>query len=130
MSASLQSNPDRLEIVSGLMGTMLPNTIVAAYAATDEYIGKNKEVVHAFAQAYQKGADWAQANKNNPQMIELIAKFTKLPPERLRSLIAWPEFIKRVDPANLDRIAQAMKRYDSIKSVPDTKALVYETALT
>ena len=129
MSAIMLAHSDKLEIVSGLMGTMLPNTVVAAFAASGDYIAKNKEAIEAFARAYQKAADWAQANKGNPDMIESIAKFTKLPPERLKALIAWPEFIKNVDPANLDRIAKAMKRYDALKEVPDTKALVYQTAL-
>jgi NitT/TauT family transport system substrate-binding protein len=128
MSAAVQASPDKLEIVSGLMGTMLPNTIVAAFAATQEYIGKNGEAIHAFARAYGKGADWAQANKNSPALIELLAKFTRLPPERLRALIGWPDFIKTIDPASLDRIAQAMQRYGMLKSPPDSKALIYETA--
>jgi NitT/TauT family transport system substrate-binding protein len=129
MSAITLAHPDKVEIVSGLMGTMLPNTIVAAFAASGDYIGKNKETIEAFVRAYQKAADWAQTNKGNPEMIESIAKFTKLPPERLKALIAWPEFLKTVDPANLDRIAKAMKRYGALKEVPDTKALVYQTAL-
>jgi NitT/TauT family transport system substrate-binding protein len=129
MSATMQTHSDKLEIVSGLMGTMLPNTIVAAFAASGDYIGKNTAAVEAFAHAYQSAADWAQENKKNPQMVEAIANYTKLPVERLNSLIAWPEFIKTVDPANLDRIGQAMKRYDALKEVPDTKALLYKTAL-
>jgi NitT/TauT family transport system substrate-binding protein len=129
MSATISAHADKLEIVSGLMGTMLPNTIVAAFAATGEYIEKNQEVVEAFCRAYQSAADWAQAHKNSPEMIEPIATFTKLPPERLKALMAWPEFIKTVDPGNLDRIAQAMKRYDALKDVPDTKALIYKTAI-
>jgi NitT/TauT family transport system substrate-binding protein len=129
MSAMMQAHADKLEIVSGLMGTMLPNTIVAAFAATGDYINKNTSVIDAFARAYQGAADWAQANKKSPEMIAPIATFTKLPPERLNALIAWPEFIKTVDPANLERIAQAMKRYDALKDIPDTKALLYKTAL-
>jgi NitT/TauT family transport system substrate-binding protein len=129
MSATVLAHSDKIEIVSGLMGTMLSGTVVAAFAASGDYIDKNKEVIEAYARAYQKAADWAQANKSNPEMIEAIAKFTKLPPERLRALIAWPEFIKAVYPANLDRIAQAMKRYGALKEVPDTRTLVYKTAL-
>jgi NitT/TauT family transport system substrate-binding protein len=129
MSAIMLAHSDKVEIVSGLMGTMLPNTVVAGFAATGDYIDKNKDVIEAFARAYQKAADWAQANKGSPQMIEAVAKFTKLSPERLKALIAWPEFIKNIDPANLDRIAKAMKQYDALKEVPDTRTLIYQTAL-
>src|SRR5258707_118336 len=128
MSAAVQSEPDKLEIVSGLMGTMLPNTIVAAFAATQDYITKNKAVVEAFARAYGKGAEWAQKNKNNPELIELVAKFTKLPPERLRALIAWPDYIRAIDPASLERIAKAMQQYGSLKTIPDTAKMIFETA--
>ena len=129
MSAIMATHADKVEIISGLMGTMLPNTVVAGFAASGDYIGKNKEVIDAFARAYQKAADWAQANKGSPEMIEPVAKFTKLSPERLKALIAWPEYIKTIDPTNLDRIATAMKQYGAIKDVPDTKALLYQTAL-
>jgi NitT/TauT family transport system substrate-binding protein len=129
MSAIMLAHSDKVEIVSGLMGTMLPNTVVAGFAASGDYIGKNKDVIEAFARAYQKAADWAQANKGSPEMIEAVAKFTKLSPERLKALIAWPEFIKNIDPANLDRIAKAMKQYDALKEVPDTRTLIYQTAL-
>jgi NitT/TauT family transport system substrate-binding protein len=128
MSATMLAHADKLEIVSGLMGTMLPNTVVAAFAATGDYIAKNKEAVEAFCRAYQSAADWAQANKGSPEMIEPIATFTKLPQERLKALMAWPEFIKSVDPSNLDRIAEAMKRYGALTGAPDSKALLYKTA--
>jgi NitT/TauT family transport system substrate-binding protein len=129
MSATLSAHADRLEIISGLMGTMLPNTIVAGFAASGDYIEKNKETVEAFARAYRNAAAWAQANRKSPEMIEPVARFTKLPPERLQALIAWPEFTPAVDPADLDRIAQAMKRYGALKEAPDTRALIYKTAL-
>ncbi len=128
MSAALLAAPDRLEMVSGLMGTMLPNTIVAAFAASSDYIDKNKAVVDSFVGAYSRGAEWAQANKNSPELIEQVAKFTRLAPERLRSLIAWPDYPRVIDPANLDRIAQAMKRYGSLTTVPDANGLIYSTA--
>jgi NitT/TauT family transport system substrate-binding protein len=130
MSATISAHSDKLEIVSGLMGTMLPNTVVAAFAATGDYIEKNREIIEAFCRAYQSAADWAQANKKSPEMIQPIATFTKLPPERLNALIAWPNFIKTVDPANLERIARAMKRYGALKEVPDSKALLYKTAVS
>jgi NitT/TauT family transport system substrate-binding protein len=129
MSATISTHSDKLEIISGLMGTMLPNTIVAAFAVNGDYIEKNKEVVEAFCRAYQSAADWAQANKKSPEMIESIATFTKLPQERLKALMAWPEFIKTVDPGNLDRIGEAMTRYGALKNMPDSKALIYKTAL-
>jgi NitT/TauT family transport system substrate-binding protein len=129
MSGSVLAHGDKLEIVSGLMGTMLPNTIVAAFAASGAYIDKNREIVEAFVRAYQKGAEWAQANEKNPEMVESIAKFTKLPPERLRALIAWPDFVKTIAPGNLDRIGEAMKRYGALKDLPDSKGLLYKTAL-
>jgi NitT/TauT family transport system substrate-binding protein len=129
MSATMSAHGDKLEIVSGLMGTMLPNTIVAAFAASGDYIDKNQEAIAAFTRAYQSAADWAQAHKKSPEMIAPIAKFTKLPEARLQALMAWPDFIKTVDPGNLDRIGEAMKRYGALKKMPDSKALLYKTAL-
>jgi NitT/TauT family transport system substrate-binding protein len=128
MSAALQAAPDKLELVSGLMGTMLPDTIVAAFAASSDYVGKNKGVVDSFVGAYAQGAAWAQANKNSPELIDQVAKFTKLAPERLRALIAWPEYPRVIDPANLERIGQAMQRYGSLPTKPDMGGLVYATA--
>lgn len=128
MSAQIQANPDKLEIISGLCGGMMPGTLVAAFAATQSYIDRNKEVVHAFVRAHRKGAAWCEANKGNASHVDLIAKFTQLPPERLRSLIAWPSYPQTVDTANLDRIAAGMKRYGMLTAVPDAAGYLYETA--
>lgn len=128
MSAQVQANPDKLEIISGLCGGMMPGTVVAAFAATQTYIDRNKEIVQAFARAHRKGAEWCEGNKGNTDHIELIAKFTQLPPERLRTMLAWPSYPQGVDAANLDRIAEGMKRYGMLNSAPKAESYLYETA--
>ncbi|MFT8245020.1 ABC transporter substrate-binding protein [Roseomonas sp. BN140053] len=128
MSAALHAAPDRLEVVSGLLGTMLPNTIVAAFAASGDYINKNRAVVDSFVGAYAQGAAWAQNNKSSPELVEQLARFTRIAPERLRAMIAWPDYPRVIDPANLERIAQAMKRYGSLPTVPDMGKLIHTTA--
>lgn len=130
MSAQVQANPDKLELVSGLCGRMMPNTVVAAFAATQTYIDRNKEIINAFARAHKKGAAWCEQNKGNTAHIELIAKFTQLQPERLRGLLAWPEYPQGIDAAILDRIAQGMTRYGMLTSIPAASSYLHETART
>lgn len=127
-SAQVAANPDKLEIISGLVGSMMPNSIVAAFAATQEYIDRNKEVVHAFARANRKGAEWCEANKGNPALIDLLAKFTQLPPERLRAVRGWPSFATKVDLENMNQISSAMKRYGMVQAVTSAEQYVFETA--
>ncbi len=110
------------------MGTMLPNTIVAAFAASADYIKKNSGVVDSFVGAYAMGAAWAQANKGSPELIAQVARFTRLAPERLSALIAWPDYRRVIAQANLERIAQAMQRYGSLQTLPDMGGLIYATA--
>ena len=127
-SAQVAANPDKLEVISGLVGTMMPNSIVAAFAATQDYIDKNKEIVRAFARANRKGAEWCESNKGNPALIELMAKFTQLPPERLRAVRGWPSFATRVDLENINQISAAMKKYGMIQTVTPADKYVFETA--
>ena len=47
--------------------------------------------------------------------------------DRLRALLAWPSYPRGVDTANLDRIAEGMKRYGMLTSVPKAESYLYET---
>ena len=127
-SAQLAANPDKLEVISGNVGAMMPGSIVAAFAASQGYIDKNKEVIEAFVRAHKKGAEWCEANKGSDTLIELLAKFTQLPPERLRAVKGWPTFPTKVDLANLDRISEAMKQYGMLKAVTPADKYVHATA--
>ena len=127
-SAQVAANPDKLEVISGLVGSMMPNSIVAAFAATQDYIDKNKEVVQAFARANKKGAEWCEANKGNTALIDLMAKFTQLPPERLRAVRGWPTFATKVDVQNMDQISAAMKKYGMLQTLTPAEKFVYGTA--
>ena len=127
-SAQLAANPDKLEVISGNVGAMMPGTVLAAFAATQSYIDKNKEVIAAFVRAQKKGQEWCEANKGNDALIKLLAGFTQLPPERLQAVKGWPTFATKIDPANMDQVSEAMKKYGMLKAVTPASTYVYETA--
>lgn len=129
-SAQLAANPDKLEVISGNVGTMMPGTVIAAFASTQSYIDKNKELIQAFVRAHRKGQEWCEANKGNDTLIKLLAGFTQLPPERLKAVKGWPTFAIRIDPANMDQVSEAMKRYGMLKTITPAVKYVHETART
>ena len=128
LSAAIRNAPDKVEIAAWSISQTLPNTIVASFNATQEYLDKHGEVVHAFSRAYKKAVDWTVENKGNPVLEELISKFTRLPADQVRSLMVWPKFVKSVDPVSLDTMARAMQRYGLLKSLPDSAQLIYDSA--
>jgi NitT/TauT family transport system substrate-binding protein len=128
LSATLDASGDKLDLVAWLISDVLPNSIIATFNCTQDYIDKNKEAVAAFARAYDKGVDWVRKNKDSKEFEKLVGKYTKLPASRIRGMKGWPLFPTTVDPANLDRISAAMKHYGILPQPPDSKALIYQTA--
>jgi NitT/TauT family transport system substrate-binding protein len=127
-SVALQGSPDKIEVASYAYSKMLPDTIIGCAMMTQEFTAKNGDLVHAFARGCDKAIDWMKQNKGKPELAQIVSGFTRLPVERVLSLLLWPELSKTVKPVTIDRVSQAMLKYNLIKSVPNAEVLIYDTA--
>lgn len=128
-SAAMQSLSDKIEVAAYAYSQTLPNTIIGCAMMTEEFTSKNKDLVMAFARGSDKAIDWMIENKGKPELAQIVSSFTRLPPERVLSLLLWPKLSKTVQPATIDRVSLAMQKYGLIKSVPNSASLIFESAL-
>lgn len=99
------------------------------YAASKQYIDQNPHVIDRFVRAYNKSADWTNANKTKEEWLSIVSSYTKLPVEKLRSLTV-PYFDKVVDASGVDAVQALMRKNGLIDAPYDTKTLLYKTATT
>jgi NitT/TauT family transport system substrate-binding protein len=128
-SAAMQSLSDKIEVAAYAYSQTMPNTIIGCAMMTEEFTSKNKDLVMAFARGSDKAIDWMIENKGKPELAQIVSSFTRLPPERVLSLLLWPKLSKTVQPATIDRVSLAMQKYGLIKSVPNSASLIFESAL-
>ena len=102
---------------------------VAQYVASQQYIQQNPQVIERFVRAYNKGVDWANANKGNDEWVKIVSGYTRLAPEKVKGLVL-PPFEKTVDPAAVEVVAGLMRRNGLLDGPFDTKAVLYRTATT
>jgi NitT/TauT family transport system substrate-binding protein len=127
-TSALEGNPDKIEVAAYAYTDTMPNTMMGCAMMSSEFTAKNKDLVAAFYRGSAKSIDWMKENKGKPPLAKIISGFTRLPEDRVLSLRTWPKLEKTVKLEAIDRVSQAMLKYALIKKVPDSKALVFESA--
>jgi NitT/TauT family transport system substrate-binding protein len=127
MSAAVAT--DNMQVIGWPFTQVQKRVPVAQYASTRSFIQQNPAVIEKFVRAYNKGVDWANANKGGDEWVRIIAGYTRLAPERIKGLVL-PPFEKTVDPAAIEQVAGLMRRNAMLEGAFDTKALLYRTATT
>jgi NitT/TauT family transport system substrate-binding protein len=116
-----------VELIGWPYNTVQKRIPVGQYAATKAYIAANPGVIERFTRAYNKGADWINANKGSEEWVKIISGYTRLPPEQLRGLNI-PLFDKTVNLAGVNTVVELMRKHGMVEGAVDTKGLLYKTA--
>jgi NitT/TauT family transport system substrate-binding protein len=104
------------------LAPLFPN---GAYASTDEYIAKHKQVVEGFARAINKGLKYAS---DNPEAArKTITTFTKIPPDVAQKmrLPLWPT---EIDRAQLTDLIGYTQKYGVIEKPFPVEDMIWEGA--
>jgi len=125
ISALLQDNPTKVEVISWVFSEVLPNGLISGIYASKNYIAKNKTQVEAFSHAYNKGVVWVRDNMKKQPLYDLISGYSKLPVAKLQHLLTWPRFETKVSPSDFHRQAEAMLKYKMLTKIPDVEELVF-----
>jgi NitT/TauT family transport system substrate-binding protein len=99
----------------------LEGSPVIAFAGSDDYLDKNPKVVQAFVAAMSEA--YEMANKNPSLVRDVDLKYTKLPPEFIKTRAIAP-FSAVIDRSALEQMAQRMKDFGWIEKVPPMSELV------
>ncbi|MBL8662670.1 MAG: ABC transporter substrate-binding protein [Candidatus Odyssella sp.] len=117
-----------VELVAWPYGSTQKRIPVAQFVASKAYIEANPGTIEKFVRAYNKGVDWMNANKGGDEWAGIIAGYTRLKPEQIKS-IGLPVFEKTVDPRGIDETVALMREHKMIEGAVDAKAMLYKTAV-
>ncbi|TFZ02602.1 hypothetical protein EZ313_15190 [Ramlibacter henchirensis] len=120
-------NAENMQVVGWPYNVVMKKVPVGMYAATKTYIDQNPQIIERFVRGYMKGVDWTNANKSSDEWIQIVANYTKLPPEKVKGLTV-PPYDKVVDAAGVDAVQGLMRKNGMLDSPVDTKGLLYRTA--
>jgi NitT/TauT family transport system substrate-binding protein len=105
------------------LGKKFPN---GTYATTEQYLGKNQDVVERFARAINKSSDYATQHPDEARAT--IPKFTKIPAD-LAKKIRLPLWPTQVDRKQLQKLIDYAVKYKVIvKASPPLDELIWEGA--
>lgn len=98
-----------------------PKLDIAAYFSTSEYVEGNADIVENFQTAMQQSLEYAQ---ENPDAVrDIIATYTKTPPETLAKIVlpSWPT---EMNEDALQKLADAAESYGVLTEAPDLETLI------
>jgi NitT/TauT family transport system substrate-binding protein len=126
LSAGVAS--DSVSIVGWPYNAVQKRIPVSQYVATKTFITQNPGVIDRWVRAYNKSVDWTNQNQGSEEWTKIIAAYTRLAPEQIRSL-SLPPYEKTVDAASIDIVVEQMRKNKMIEGPFDSKALLYRTAV-
>ncbi|WP_439588721.1 ABC transporter substrate-binding protein [Hydrogenophaga sp.] len=125
MSAAVAA--ENMEVIGWPFNAVQKRVPVAQYAANKTYIQQNPAVIEKFVRAYNKGVDWANANKGSDEWLRIVSGYTRLAPEKVKDLVL-PPFEKTVDPAAVETVVGLMRRNGLLDGAFDAKSVLHKTA--
>jgi NitT/TauT family transport system substrate-binding protein len=127
MTSAIETHGDRLVRLGWPFGETSKASLISQFAATSGFIDKNPGVIERFARAQAKGVDWVNKNRGSRELEEIIAGYTRIPPERQRKMV-FCSFDANLDPAKVQEIADLMKKHGIGGRLPPVEQVMYKTA--
>ncbi len=126
--AAAVAEKDTFSFVASPYLEVQPGVEIGHYITTQDYFNKNRDLVTKFNRAFRKGVIWFNNNMNDPELIQIIAGFSKMKPEMVAKLTpqARPEII---DPTSADKTIELMKANGLIATDVDVRAMIAPEAL-
>jgi NitT/TauT family transport system substrate-binding protein len=125
LSAALRSGT--VAVVGWPFATVQPHVPVAQYVATEAYLREHPQTIERFVRAYRRAVDWTNANLGSEELAQIVAGYTRLAPELVRTLALTP-YRKTVDAAGIEGVVALMRRHRMIDGPFDPRALLHRTA--
>lgn len=116
---------------SGLRGvfppfsTFQPGLQIGSIIATRDYADDNQHVIEAFQQAHARTATYI--GENPQEFRRALPDIAQIEPE-LADAVNLPVWKERVDPASVDRVAEAMERFGFTDDKPNATEAIGEGA--
>lgn len=125
---ALATAKPEFEAVAHPYSAVQPGVDVGQYLATAAALAARPETFARFARALRRGVEWYNANRTNPELPPIIAGFTRLDVDLLRTL-PLPPYPLAVDPPQIERTMRLMIEHRLLRAPVDVAPLVAPTAL-
>ncbi len=100
-----------------------PETLVATYTVTKQWLDNNNDNAKRFIRAFKKADEFIK--NNEPETREIIGSFTRIRKEDL-PIIGIASFDFTVKEMALKELVDEMQKYEFIHSFPNPKDMIYE----
>ena len=113
-----------LEIAAWPSSTSMPGLSSSMWVVSGKLADSKPELVRAYMRAFFKGGKWVNDNLGKKPYNDLVASFTKLPPERLAKMHTVGQ-VMEIDPAAINGVAKVMREFDLLKSDIDVTPKIF-----
>ncbi|TPG59819.1 hypothetical protein EAH89_06270 [Roseomonas nepalensis] len=127
VTSAMEAQGDKLERIGWIIQETAPSSSIAQYVAMKEDLDKNGEVFDRFVRALHKGTDWVNAAAGKPELLQLVANFTRVPLERLQK-VAFTAYPKEVTTAEIAELIATMTKFGLGGRYPAPADLIFRTA--
>jgi NitT/TauT family transport system substrate-binding protein len=100
----------------------VPRGQIGAYFASENYVDENRDVVERFARAIERSNRYVI--KNPDSVRTAVVDFAKVPRD-VAEKMRLPVFVPTIDPAALQRLADAARQYGLIKEELDSSEMLF-----
>jgi ABC-type nitrate/sulfonate/bicarbonate transport system substrate-binding protein len=113
---------DRARIIFRPFSAGVPRGQIGAYFASENYVDENRDVVERFARAIERSNRYVI--KNPDSVRTAVVDFAKVPRDVAQKM-RLPVFVPTIDPAALQRLADAARQYGLIKEELDSSERLF-----
>jgi NitT/TauT family transport system substrate-binding protein len=125
LSAGLESNA--IELVGWPYNQVQPGMTISQYVTTETFLKSNPKTVEAFVRGLNKGIAWMNQNAGKPEWVKLIAGYTKLPEDRVKTLRVAP-YKTTVEASSVDASLVLMRKHGLLNGPLTSQQLLYTPA--
>lgn len=127
VTAALETHGEKLERIGWIIQETTPSSSIAQYIAMKEDVEKNGELFERFVRALHKGTDWVNEHAGKPELLQLVANFTRVPLERLQK-VAFTVYPKEVTTDEIAEMIATMTKFGLGGRYPAPADLIFRTA--
>jgi ABC-type nitrate/sulfonate/bicarbonate transport system substrate-binding protein len=116
-------NKQLVKVLGWPYSTIQPHLPIAEFVTTQTYSEQHPDVIASLVRGYNRGVDWANANRTSPEFFNILSGYTKVDPDVLKG-VAIPSFVKTVAVKDLQEIVRLMKKNGMLEGDVDVVNLI------
>ncbi len=114
---------DEFEMIGQPYPEVQPGVEVGQWVMTEEFYENHPEIVRKYTSAFREATAWYNANRNTPEVRNIISGYTKMKPELLEKM-DLQELPTYIDPTAQQATADLMLESGMLKSRLDVNPII------